>query len=174
MLIANAYAQAAAQTVATPSGDPLMANLLLIGMLFMIFYVLLWRPQQQRAKAHKAMMENLRRGDAVVTAGGLLATVSKIISDDEVELQLADSGKVRAVKSTIASVTVRGEPVKSDAKPVEAEKKSSSRKKSAETAEKKQPQVSKPQGKSVPTVAVDAPANNQDSIDSGENNAVNS
>lgn len=104
MFITAAYAQSAATTGSLPpdAGTGALGNLWLIAMLCMIFYVLVWRPQQMRAKQHKEMVSNMRRGDKVITAGGLIATVSKIIADDEVELEIAEGVKVRAVKNTIS------------------------------------------------------------------------
>ena len=187
MLISNAYAQtAAAVPPGASTGDPLMANLLLIGMLFSIFYVLIWRPQQQRTKQHKQMMDNLRRGDVVVTAGGLIATVTKIVADDEIELQLAEGVKVKAVKNTLINVLVRGEAgnkaIAETAEKIEGEKKPRAERKSKEPVEKKTPQVSQPRGKknnqAGEVVTLTAPANNQETSVTddkpSEKDAVNS
>ncbi len=79
-------------------------------LIFAIMYFLLIRPQQRKLKAHRAMVENLRRGDQVVTQGGLIGKVSKVKDDDEVEVELAANIKVRVVKSTIAQVVSKTEP----------------------------------------------------------------
>jgi len=75
-----------------------------------IMYFLMIRPQQQQRKAHEAMVKALRRGDEVVTAGGLMGKVTKVKDDDEVEVQLAEGVKVRVVRPTIARVVSKTEP----------------------------------------------------------------
>ena len=79
-------------------------------LIFAIMYFLLIRPQQKRLKEHKAMVEALRRGDQIVTQGGLIGKVSKVKEEDEVEVELADGVRVRVVKSTIAQVLNKTEP----------------------------------------------------------------
>ena len=79
-------------------------------LIFAIMYFLLIRPQQTKLKQHQAMVTALRRGDQVVTAGGLIGKVSKVKDDAEVEVELADGVKVRVVRSTIAQVLNKTEP----------------------------------------------------------------
>lgn len=79
-------------------------------LIFGIMYFLLIRPQQQKMKEHKKMVESLRRGDQVVTQGGLIAKVSKVKDDNEVEVELAEGVKVRVVRSTIAQVMSKTDP----------------------------------------------------------------
>ncbi|GGX48389.1 preprotein translocase subunit YajC [Tateyamaria omphalii] len=81
-------------------------------LIFAIMYFLLIRPQQKKVKEHAAMVEALRRGDQVVTQGGLIGKVSKVKEDNEVEVELAEGVKVRVVKSTIAQVLNKTEPAK--------------------------------------------------------------
>ena len=81
-------------------------------LIFGIMYFLLIRPQQQKVKQHKAMVEAVKRGDRIITQGGLLGKVTKVKDDYEVEVELAEGVKVRVVKATIASVTDRTEPAK--------------------------------------------------------------
>jgi preprotein translocase subunit YajC len=76
-----------------------------------IFYFLLIRPQQKRAKEHRQMVENLRRGDQVVTAGGVKGKVTKV-GEDEVEVEIAKDIKVSVIKSTISAVLSKTEPAK--------------------------------------------------------------
>jgi preprotein translocase subunit YajC len=76
-----------------------------------VFYFLLIRPQQKRAKDHKAMLSALRRGDRVVTGGGIIGTVAKVVGDDEVAVDIAEGTRVRVVRSTITTVLARTEPV---------------------------------------------------------------
>jgi preprotein translocase subunit YajC len=79
-------------------------------LIFAIMYFLLIRPQQKKLKEHKAMVEALRRGDQVVTQGGLIGKVAKVKDEDEIEVDLADGVRVRVVKSTIAQVLSKTEP----------------------------------------------------------------
>ncbi|MRU16408.1 preprotein translocase subunit YajC [Roseovarius sp. A21] len=79
-------------------------------LIFFIMYFLLIRPQQKKLKEHQAMVEALRRGDQVVTQGGLIGKVSKVKDGDEIEVDLAEGVRVRVVKSTIAQVLSKTEP----------------------------------------------------------------
>ncbi len=79
-------------------------------LIFVIMYFLMIRPQQQQRKQHNAMIEALRRGDQVVTAGGLIAKVTKVKDAEEVEVELADGVRVRVVRNTIARVVSKTEP----------------------------------------------------------------
>lgn len=79
-------------------------------LIFAIMYFLLIRPQQKKLKEHKAMVEAVRRGDQVITQGGLIGKVSKVKDADEIEVEIATGVKVRVVKSTIAQVTSKTEP----------------------------------------------------------------
>ncbi|MCF2903490.1 preprotein translocase subunit YajC [Octadecabacter sp. CECT 8868] len=79
-------------------------------LIFGIMYFLLIRPQQQKMKQHQAMIEAVRRGDQVVTQGGVIGKVSKVKDDGEVEVEIADGVKVRVVKSTLAQVLNKTEP----------------------------------------------------------------
>ena len=82
-------------------------------LIFAIMYFLLIRPQQKKMKEHQAMVEAVRRGDQVVTQGGLIGKVVKVKDDNEIEVELAEGVKVRVVKSTIAQVTSKTEPASS-------------------------------------------------------------
>jgi preprotein translocase subunit YajC len=82
-------------------------------LIFVIMYFLLIRPQQKKLKEHKAMVEALRRGDQVVTQGGLIGKVAKVKDNDEIEVELAEGLKVRVVRSTIAQVVSKTEPAES-------------------------------------------------------------
>jgi len=79
-------------------------------LIFAIMYFLLIRPQQQKLKQHQAMVAALRRGDQVVTQGGLIGKVSKVVDDNELMVDLGEGMKVRVVKSTIAQVLSKTEP----------------------------------------------------------------
>ena len=82
-------------------------------LIFAIMYFLLIRPQQKEMKEHQGMVSALRRGDQVVTQGGLIGKVSKVKDDSEIEVELAEGVKVRVVKSTIAQVLSKTEPANS-------------------------------------------------------------
>ncbi len=109
MLISPAYAQG------TSGGGDFFIQLVPILLMFVIFYLLLLRPQQQRAKLHKEMVANLRRGDTVVTSGGIVGKVTKVRDDAEIEVEIAENTRVRVVKATVAEVRTKGEPVKESA-----------------------------------------------------------
>jgi preprotein translocase subunit YajC len=81
-------------------------------LIFGIMYFLLIRPQQKKAKDHAAMVAAVRRGDQVITQGGMIGKVVKVKDDGEVEVEIADGVKVRLIQSTIASVTSKTEPAK--------------------------------------------------------------
>ena len=104
MWISPAYAQSGA---AAPGGMGIVGQILPLVLIFAVFYFLLIRPQQKRLKAHKAMVEAVKRGDTVVTAGGLIGKVTKV-ADEEVTIELADGVKVKAVKGTLSDVRTPG------------------------------------------------------------------
>ena len=79
-------------------------------LIFAIMYFLLIRPQQRKLKDHKKMVESLRRGDMIVTQGGLIGKVTKVKEDNEIEVELSEGVKVRVVQSTVAQVLSKTEP----------------------------------------------------------------
>ena len=82
-------------------------------LIFVIFYFFLIRPQQKKVKEHKAMVENLKRGDKVVTSGGIVGTVERIIDNDKVEVQIAENINVEVVRATgIQGLINNAEPKK--------------------------------------------------------------
>ena len=109
MLVSPAYAQGAA----APGGADFFLQLIPLILIFVIFYFFLIRPQQQKAKQHKAMIDALRRGDQVITQGGLYAKIVKVM-DDSVEAELAPNVKVKIVKATIAALVSKTEPAAND------------------------------------------------------------
>lgn len=104
MLITPAYAQGAA------GGGDFFITILPFLLIFVIMYFMLIRPQQRRVKEHKEMVAALRRGDTVVTAGGLVGKVTKV-DEAEVEVQVAQGVKVKVVRSTISDVRNKTQPV---------------------------------------------------------------
>jgi len=81
-------------------------------LIFVIFYFLLIRPQQKRIKEHKAMVEALTRGDSIVTAGGLIGKVVRILDNDKAEIEISENVNVQVVKTTISQVLSKTEPKK--------------------------------------------------------------
>ena len=108
MFISPAYAQ----TGGAGGGDIFM-TLMPILLMIVIFYFLLFRPQQQRMKAHREMVANIRRGDTIVTSGGIVGKVYRVREDsNEIEVEIAENTRVRIVRGTFAEVRAKGEPVK--------------------------------------------------------------
>src|SRR5215207_5263513 len=98
MFISPAYAQAASPF----GGDSMLVSLLPFVLIFVIMYFLILRPQQKRVKQHAEMVKNVRRGDTVVTSGGLIAKVTKVIDDDKIEIELADGVRAQQMRSMVA------------------------------------------------------------------------
>ena len=73
-------------------------------LIFIIFYFFLIRPQQKRVKDHKTMVEGLKRGDEVITSGGIIGTVERVMEDDRIEVLIGESTKVQIIRSTITSL----------------------------------------------------------------------
>lgn len=105
MFATPAYAQAAGGGAAGG-----LAGFIPIILIFGIMYFLMIRPQQKKMKQHQQMVTALRRGDQVVTQGGLIGKVTKVKDDNEIEVELAPEVRVRVVKSTIAQVISKTEP----------------------------------------------------------------
>ncbi|HEX5779591.1 MAG TPA: preprotein translocase subunit YajC [Xanthobacteraceae bacterium] len=95
-------------------GSDMLLSLLPFVLIFVIMYFLILRPQQKRVKQHQEMVTSLRRGDTVVTSGGLVGKISKVVDDAEIELQLADGVRVRQMRAMVSEVRAKGEPVKDD------------------------------------------------------------
>ena len=107
MFITEAYAQSGAAA----AGPNLILQFAPILLIFVIMYFLILRPNQVKQRQHREMVANLRRGDVVVTSGGLIGKVAKV-EDTEARIELAEGVQVRVVRSSIAEVRTRGEPVK--------------------------------------------------------------
>ncbi len=84
-------------------------------LILVIFYFLMIRPQQRRVKQHQEMVKNLRRGDTIITSGGMVGKVTKVIDDDQVEVEIADGVRVRQMRGMVSDVRAKGEPVKDEA-----------------------------------------------------------
>ena len=100
---------------AAPSGGAaILVGILPWILIFAIFYLLLIRPQQRRAKQHQAMISAVKKGDEVITAGGLRARVTRVVDEREIEAEIAPGVKVRVVKSTLSTVIDPKTPAAND------------------------------------------------------------
>jgi len=108
MFVTPAYAQAGA----APGGADMIIQFLPFILIFVIMYFLIIRPQRLKAKRHQEMIANLRRGDTVVTSGGLIGKVAKVADDGEIQIDLAENVRVRVVRGMISEVRSKSEPVK--------------------------------------------------------------
>lgn len=105
MFVTPAYAQAGG------GGPDVLISILPFVLIFVIMYFLIIRPQRQQMKKRGEMLAAIRRGDTVITGGGLVGKVTKVIDDNELEIDLGGGNKVTALRATIADVRVKGEPV---------------------------------------------------------------
>lgn len=108
-------AQALAQEAGTAAGPGALGAFLPIILIFVVFYFLLIRPQQKKLKQHKDMLAAIRRGDRIVTGGGIVGTVTKVIDDNEVQVEIAEGVRVRVHRGLISTVLAKAQPA-SDAK----------------------------------------------------------
>jgi preprotein translocase subunit YajC len=111
MWITPAYAQASATDSLFSPSSPIW----MMAIIFVIMYVLMIRPQQKRVKQHQEMVKNLRRGDSVVTSGGTVGKVTKVVDDDQIEIEIAQGVRVRQMRSMVTEVRAKGEPVAENA-----------------------------------------------------------
>ena len=116
MWISPAFAQAAATPSAGAGAADFFVQLVPLFLIIGIMYFLVLRPQQQRVKAHQALVAAVKRGDVVVTGGGIVGKVIKVLENDEVLVEIAENVRVRVVKSTIADVRSKTEPSDSKSK----------------------------------------------------------
>ncbi|MEO1703361.1 MAG: preprotein translocase subunit YajC [Pseudomonadota bacterium] len=107
MLISPAYAQAVG---APGGGGDILVTMLPFILIFVIMYFLIIRPQRQQMKKREEMLGAIRRNDTVITGGGVIGKVTKVVDDNEVEVEIAQNTKVRVMRSMIADVRVKGEP----------------------------------------------------------------
>jgi preprotein translocase subunit YajC len=111
MFVTPAFAQASPL-----GGDSLLVTMLPFVLIFVIMYFLILRPQQKRVKEHQELVKNLRRGDTVVTSGGLVGKVTKVVDDEQIEVEIADGVRIRQMRQMVSGVRAKGEPVKEEAK----------------------------------------------------------
>ena len=110
MFVSPAFAQ-----TGLGGGAGIVEMLLPFVLIFIIMYFLILRPQRQQAKRREEMLKAIRRGDTVITNGGIVGKVTKVVDDSEVELQIAEGVRVRAMRSLIAEVRAKAEPVAGNA-----------------------------------------------------------
>ena len=108
MLISEAWAQAGGGA----GGGDFLVQLFPLILIFVVFYFLLIRPQQAKVKAQREMLSGVKRGDRVVTGGGIIGLVTKVIGDNELQVELAEGVRVRIIKGTITDIITRGESVR--------------------------------------------------------------
>ena len=110
MFVTPAFAQGSSPF----GGDNMLIQLLPFVLIFVIMYFLILRPQQKKTKDHQELVKNLRRGDTVITSGGLVGKVTKVVDDEQIEVEIADGVRVRQVRSMVSGVRAKGEPVRDE------------------------------------------------------------
>ncbi|SOC38239.1 protein translocase subunit yajC [Rhizobium subbaraonis] len=110
MFITEAFAQTAPAPAA--GGADLLMSVLPFLLIFVVMYFLIIRPQRAAMKRREELLKNIRRGDQIVTGGGIVGKVTKVIDDKELEVEIGEGMKVRVVRSGVTEVRVKGEPVK--------------------------------------------------------------
>ncbi|AEQ51488.1 preprotein translocase subunit YajC [Pelagibacterium halotolerans] len=107
MFVTPAFAQGAA----APSGMDFISSFVPIILLIAIFWFLIFRPQQKRMKTHQAMLAAVKRGDTIVTNGGVVGKVTKAVDGEDLEVEIATGVKIKVVRSMISDVRTKSEPV---------------------------------------------------------------
>jgi preprotein translocase subunit YajC len=111
-LFTSAFAQATPPAGGPPSGADMIMQLVPFALIFVIAYFLVIRPQRKKTKQHDDLIKNTRKGDSVITTGGLIGKVTRVVDDAELELEIAPNVKVRVARAMISNVRSKGEPVK--------------------------------------------------------------
>jgi preprotein translocase subunit YajC len=114
MLITPAFAQSGMFGLGGGDSAGIITSFMPLILIIVIMYFLVLRPQQQKVKQHQAMVKALRRGDTVITSGGLVAKVTKVVDDDQIEVEIADGVRVRQMRSMVTEVRAKGEPVRDE------------------------------------------------------------
>ena len=115
MFATPAYAQTTG-AAADPGAGGILIQLAPFLLIFVLFYFLLIRPQQRKMKAHQEMLKKVGKGDTIVTTGGLIGKVVKVVDDSELHVEVGENVKVRVLRTGIADVRAKGEPLKAEAK----------------------------------------------------------
>ena len=100
MFVTPAFAQGSSPF----GGDNMLIQLLPFVLIFVIMYFLILRPQQKKTRDHQELVKNLRRGDTVITSGGLVGKVTKVVDEEQIEVEIADGVRVRQVRSMVSGV----------------------------------------------------------------------
>jgi preprotein translocase subunit YajC len=111
MFISPAFAQA----TGAPGTGYFIGMILPLVMIMVVFYFLLIRPQQRKMKEHQAMLSKVAKGDTVVTTGGMIGKVTKVVDDNEIQVEIAEGVKIRLTRTGIADIRNKGEPIKTEA-----------------------------------------------------------
>ena len=112
LFIGTAFADAGVPAAGSGGAGDIIMSMMPIVLMVVVFYFLLIRPQQKRMKQHRETLSQVRRGDRVLTSGGIIGIVSKVIDDNELLVEIADNVKVKVLKATIADVLSKTDPVK--------------------------------------------------------------
>jgi preprotein translocase subunit YajC len=123
MFVSQAFAQGAGG-----SGTDLFAMIVPLILIMAVFWFLLIRPQQKRAKEHQELIRGIRRGDVVATTGGMIGKVARVVDDNEVLLEVADNVRMRFQKQAISEVRAKGEPVSAEPDAQQPKRKSAAKK----------------------------------------------
>jgi len=115
MFISTALAQGSLFGGAGGDTNSTIMSLLPFVLIFIIMYFLIVRPQQKRQQVHAEMVKNVRRGGTVIADGGLVGKVTKVIDDDQIEIEIADEVRIRQMRQMVTDVRAKGEPVKDEA-----------------------------------------------------------
>lgn len=114
MLITPAFAQGLPSFLGGGDSASMITSFMPLILIIVIMYFLILRPQQRKVKMHHDMVKALRRGDTVVTNGGLVGKVTKVVDDDHIEVEISDGVRVRHMRAMVSEVRAKGEPVKDD------------------------------------------------------------
>ena len=112
MFVTPAFAQAAG----APGMGDFVGMILPLVMIMVVFWFLLIRPQQRKLKEHQELLKKINRGDTVITNGGLIGRVTKVVDDHELQVEVGENVKVRILRSGVSDVRAKGEPVKDEPK----------------------------------------------------------
>jgi preprotein translocase subunit YajC len=123
MFVSQAFAQGAGGT-----GGDLFAMIVPLILIMAVFWFLLIRPQQKKAKEHQELVHSIRRGDVVTTAGGMIGKVARVVDDNEILLEVADNVRMRFQKQAISEVRAKGEPVSAEPDEAKPKRKSAAKK----------------------------------------------
>ena len=138
MLISTAYAQGLGGML----DQNAMIQFLPLVLIFVVFYFLLIRPQQKKQKDHRTMLDALRRGDRVVTGGGIVGTVNRVVNDAEIDVDIAQGVRVRVLRSTISSILAKPDPAAArEAANERGSERSSGRRRAKDAEADKEPEV---------------------------------